>query len=510
MSRFRIFSQTWLPVAAGGVLASILSLPQLSYPFSYDQGLFADVADAMRRGGVVYRDVWEHKPPGIYYVYYLAFMLFGRDFWSVRLIEVLAIGIGSAGLVRTAQRWFGSTPAGLVSALALPLLYLQLGPNSAQPETFQIPLLCWTMACWPIESDPGRLLRRSVGCGLLLSATLMFKTPAATVVLIFWLDRWIQDSKAEEWKARVRPVALFTLALCSAPLAVLAYYSARGLASEVWDALVVFPINYNRWAGSRRPIVDVELWTVWIRTLLPASALALLMAGLARGFLFRRRDTVRCFGILVGAWASLAIQRTGHIYLDMVLLPPLALGMGLLLLRPDPSMPEPRGAFWMKPSFRILAPLLLFLTAGTYALTLVPLRERIGRPARLSAFEMRDSGTAALVRCVRARSAPVDRIFIWGDEPLDYFLFDRPMAGPYPHLLSIVPPWGDLGHFYLLMARLEREQPRLIVLCPGTTGWWGVGAKTLMERFPEIKEFIRDAYVRVETIQDYEIWERKP
>src|SRR3954463_15289796 len=48
------------------VAAALLALPLLSYPFGWDQCVFGTIADTMRHGGVVYRDAWEHKPPGVY------------------------------------------------------------------------------------------------------------------------------------------------------------------------------------------------------------------------------------------------------------------------------------------------------------------------------------------------------------------------------------------------------------------------------------------------------------
>ena len=55
-----------LAVAAIG--AALLA-PTLTYPFGRDQGVFAAAADIIERGGVPYRDIWDVKPPGIFYLY---------------------------------------------------------------------------------------------------------------------------------------------------------------------------------------------------------------------------------------------------------------------------------------------------------------------------------------------------------------------------------------------------------------------------------------------------------
>lgn len=48
------------PVAFGAFLIT-------AYPLGADQGIYATVADGLRRGLSPYRDLFDLKPPGIYY-----------------------------------------------------------------------------------------------------------------------------------------------------------------------------------------------------------------------------------------------------------------------------------------------------------------------------------------------------------------------------------------------------------------------------------------------------------
>ena len=41
----------------------------LTFGFGRDHGIYATVAAVMLDGGMPYRDAWDFKPPGIYYVY---------------------------------------------------------------------------------------------------------------------------------------------------------------------------------------------------------------------------------------------------------------------------------------------------------------------------------------------------------------------------------------------------------------------------------------------------------
>src|SRR5438128_9840072 len=78
-----------------GILGCLLSLPILSWPFGHDQAIFATIADSLLHGGVLYRDAWEHKGPGVFYSYYFAFLLLEHDLWAVHVAEILAMGLRS-------------------------------------------------------------------------------------------------------------------------------------------------------------------------------------------------------------------------------------------------------------------------------------------------------------------------------------------------------------------------------------------------------------------------------
>ncbi|MBN1374316.1 hypothetical protein JW962_03240 [Candidatus Dojkabacteria bacterium] len=55
------------------VIFTFLRLPSLFEPAWYgDEGIYAAVANEMNNGEILYTDVWDHKPPGIYLLYQLS------------------------------------------------------------------------------------------------------------------------------------------------------------------------------------------------------------------------------------------------------------------------------------------------------------------------------------------------------------------------------------------------------------------------------------------------------
>ena len=71
------------------LMTFVLHLLVIAEPFGRDQGIFAYIGQTILHGGVPYRDAWDHKTPGLYGVYALAFALFGRAMASIHLLEGL-------------------------------------------------------------------------------------------------------------------------------------------------------------------------------------------------------------------------------------------------------------------------------------------------------------------------------------------------------------------------------------------------------------------------------------
>jgi hypothetical protein len=103
-----------------------LRIPSLAQPAGGDQSLYAYVADRIAVGDVPYRDAFEQKPPGIFYVYALvgsvlprAALVPGADLAASALTALLLVVLG--------RRLFGSH-SGFMAAT----LYLLLGDPGLQ------------------------------------------------------------------------------------------------------------------------------------------------------------------------------------------------------------------------------------------------------------------------------------------------------------------------------------------------------------------------------------------
>jgi len=286
-------SRPWFSATLGGLGACLLSLPLLRFDFWFDQGVFATIADTLRAGGMAYRDAWEHKPPGIFFVYAAAFSILGRDIWAVRVLEIVAVGIAAAGLVFIGENRFGSRRSGLCAALLLPALYLTFAPNTAQPETFQLPCLVWALAAVPLEPGEKRAGPRCFLSGLLVSAAILFKTPAAIFAVLLLVERGVRDFRRPEWIGKIALSGCTLAGLLLLPALVGGYYAIRGAFLPLWDALVVFPSEYAANSLGQSLRFHWDHFSDWLSSMLVPPEIGLLLLGFAAGGLSRTRDMAR-------------------------------------------------------------------------------------------------------------------------------------------------------------------------------------------------------------------------
>jgi len=78
-----------------GVIAPIY---YISYPLYGDEGIFLTMGDSIKNGALLYRDVADIKPPGIFYLAALVFSVVGKSFIAVRALTFV-VNIASALLI---------------------------------------------------------------------------------------------------------------------------------------------------------------------------------------------------------------------------------------------------------------------------------------------------------------------------------------------------------------------------------------------------------------------------
>jgi hypothetical protein len=461
---------------------------------SADSDLFAYYGWCLTRGARPYLDVWDNKPPGIWWVNAGAIRLCGTGSGSelpVGAVPLVISLVAFLAIARTAYHRTVWLPAALVAAVLLTDLRFESGAN--RTET-------WVVAC-ETTAVLGYLqwLRRRRWTWLLAGAVAAGTAPlfkqsglaaaAACAVHLAW-TQWRGRASLDVPRRHVsgwRPWAIAAAGLIAAPLAAMIALAWQGALGEAVYAIAVFNRAYfavddaTWWRLGR-------VWPVYRPVLeLIAGVFAVAGIGLAAGVYarFRRLYRVRmvsapygtetgCYSragvglfvlwfVLAAYLAFVGPGRRGHHFM------PALPALGLLALYPVHLVAARRG---LRAALLARPGAALGVVLGAYVFLLVFVgslaeADRCWRTkahwyaldrARPSACERQ---AAAIVRLTQ----PADLIYVWGWSPGTYRHACRRPASRYATFEKL----GQVGRYADFIfehgtADIRRNRPRVVAL----------------------------------------------
>ena len=278
------------------------------YRYGRDQGIYAEVADTMLRGGMPYRDAWDFKPPGIFAIYALARALFGHAEWGIRLFEI--VGLSSVVLAFTilARRFLGDWRIGLVGGAMAVVVHAELEFwHTGQPESFGGMLIAWALVLATFQADAAEphARRKQLGAwalaGALYGFTFLLKPPLAGGVIASSLFAAWQTWRTHEsapLAAKLRRAIVPVVVMAAASLSVIALCAAwfvmRGAFDDLYQTLFVFTPHYTKlsWQDATMPGMLYLAIEEWLVTLSGPNAAGLLAAFICAPLAKREREGV--------------------------------------------------------------------------------------------------------------------------------------------------------------------------------------------------------------------------
>lgn len=116
------------------LLCAVLAFSTLWWPMGRDQGSFAMGGEIVAAGGRPYLDAWEQKGPASQATFALAHLMFGRNMWGIRVLDLLGLVV-TAALVWRFLFKFENVLAAHSGTLLWCFAYLNLGYwCTAQPD----------------------------------------------------------------------------------------------------------------------------------------------------------------------------------------------------------------------------------------------------------------------------------------------------------------------------------------------------------------------------------------
>ena len=161
----------------------LLALSTLSWPFGWDQGIYAWVGDVIVNGGLPYRDAWVMKTPLVYYTFAFAQILFGQHLFAIRLLDLILFIATSSALGAVVGRRLGWQPA--VGAAVLLVLWYFSGTywHTAEPDGWVAMIMTLGMTPLLLAGRPVSRWRYIVAGGL-IGLVVLYKQLYAVFLLV--------------------------------------------------------------------------------------------------------------------------------------------------------------------------------------------------------------------------------------------------------------------------------------------------------------------------------------
>lgn len=543
-------SYRWLALAL--ILAAARSLPNLSYPLGRDQATYAVVGRGLLRGARLYRDIWDVKPPAIFWTYAGIVKAFGSVMWSVGVVDVLWMLAMAWCIFRFAERYVGPS-AGVIAVLVEASWHSRIGYiNAAQPETFLI--LFVFLAYFQIWRERRHVVLRHLAAGVLFGAAFWFKYNALALlpflVLVPYLDLAALHASPRRlrltlpWGEWLKRTGVVLAGFAASLAAVLGYFVLAGLWSAMWQSHFLMVSRYGA-----SPLANLR--NNWLT---PVAATVLFLGfltvlALLAGFIvaWKSRELGRFAPVLLGAafgYGSAAMQVRFPSFGFEPCYPFFAMSWGYVAVKafqwargfgrekvPERGKESPKGEHREKapPAWspaRILVWFVLanavfwpaFLDFGRLARGYHRLAECRADPDTFYAnypdqYRLEHlGGEMQVIHYIQANARPRDGVYVWGAAALIYFLTDQPSPTRFVPNFPLVAVWGPQAWRDELVRDLRNSPPGFIVLArhdvlyPVTFTW--LDSAEYVKRFPALDALISGSYQQVADFPDFVVYRR--
>lgn len=455
----------------GCLAAVLLHLPAFRYQLlSDDEAIYDAMAQVVSRGGVMYRDTVDHKPPGLVYTYSAVRSVvehlgggFPLVLAGVHLLGLVFIVATCWALHRVARYVLEERLWGLPPLLYALVSAANIAPDSLAVNGEMLMALPTVLAVWcglaaTREKGAVRRVLSWLLAGALCAIAALYKYQAALAGLAL-LAMSARDLKTHVMRAACLAVG-FTLPFASTAL----YFWHRGVLADAIGWGILFNRNYLsegpglQMAASR---LAAQLFGVVLPSLLFFGAALASLWGIVRR---RGAPGVVAERAMLAVWAleSIYCFTLGRRFFGHYLLQP-ELPLALLAAGPVSAAFHGRPRLTMA---ALWAPAAVFF--GINVLPEVTSHVVYGDP---------DYWTVG--RAVAARTGPDDAIWVWGNVPQIYyaagrepgvrFTFCNYLTGLSPGTPSEYDPRVDpradavAGAWDMVVADLDTHRPALVL-----------------------------------------------
>lgn len=222
----------------------LLGLPEFLAPISADTAIYAYSGRAIAEGQVLYRDIWDFKSPGIYYLFSAIFQIFPDTLFVIRLFAQVWVIVTGILFWNLAHKHFASRVAEPLTLFFIVVTNLgsRLNADGPFPETFMPGLVIITMLIWHqyrLSKKPAWIFV----AGVVVSHLVLFKQSGLAAVAGFTIAVYLDSNKSERQNT-IRNLIVFSLGMLTTFSSWLLFFYVQGALGEMLAAVIEYPLFY--------------------------------------------------------------------------------------------------------------------------------------------------------------------------------------------------------------------------------------------------------------------------
>jgi hypothetical protein len=526
---------TWLALALFFTL--FRALPSLSYPIARDQAVYCVLGRGLLEGKQLYLDFWDNRSPGLAYIYAVIVKLFGSVMWCVGAVDILWLLVIAFLIFRFAERYLGPAAA-TVSVVVYASWHTGAGYwQAAQAEPFLMTFIFASFAL--VVRDDAWVKLRHIAAGALLGGAFWTKYNGVLLLPVVCLLPYLDTSGLDMRPPRIRLTVAWRAYLFRATLVATGFLTVVGLvllyfwyvgslAEFQYQQFEIMP-RYVAMAAERTP----HLWLYGlVRTELVLGFLVEVAAAAALFVAWRQGDLGRVVPILIAAalgYLSVAVQVRFHDYGFESCLPFLAMVWGYLCVKAYDRFGAMARACAER-GWRLAQALVWVVLANIVAWVVSAQAIEIASKYQALAAWWRTPEAfygsypwarpishfpdqMRVISYLRENLQPRDEVFVWGSEPLIYFLVERPCPTRFALNLPLISPWSPPAWREEVVNALGNAPPRFVVVARDDDipyiAFHNLDSEEYLAVFPELAALLAGLYEPVANLEFFVIYRRK-
>jgi 4-amino-4-deoxy-L-arabinose transferase-like glycosyltransferase len=493
----------------------------LIYPFGRDQGIYAYAGKMLLEGKINYKYVFDLKPPGVHYTFAFAELFFGKSMLSIRIFDILWQAITAIFIFLILSRLTGNNILSVMFTLLYPFLYFRYDYwHTLQADGFLN--LPFTLSILLLLFSQYKTVKSFVFfSGMLFGIVLLYKYTFILflpfILYLFYIDK---RNSLTKYKRMLQ----YSCGVCLILIVTFAIYTVSGSLGYMTDVMFVQIPLYARigFETSSLDFILANLLRLFFGSVY--SPLIIMSVGLLI-YLITKND-LRFFEGALYIWLfsaiiNLIIQWKFFLYHFLVIIPPLII-ISAVSFNKIRIITENYKNIITYPVIILLSCLYIIFAGKSYKNNYYDLVQVVTGSKSLnqayidkgittdSAFLI--SNTFKAIDYVTANTYQTDKIYIWGFDPLVYYLSGRHSSSRFIYNYPLF--WKSNNEVFRneFMEEIELNLPELILIAHNDALYYISGypedSWLILNHFSEFDNFIKRNYIfntRIDNFSFYKL-----